>query len=103
MNSVVEPTEQLSLFEMEEFEIPCDVSKMRVRDGYPPCKGDPAKWVAWRPHRCPGWPHYRLLCDFCKTTYQNWMARQARIICGGCRVETGGFASFTPLDKGGKS
>ena len=56
-------------------------------------------WVAWRPNCCTAGPRYHLVCDYCKTTYQRWQAKQAVIVCIYCGEETGGFAAFTPLGK----
>lgn len=90
----IEPVE----FEAFEFEIICDIAEKRnVDPDWPACRGDAARWVAWRPKCCPQAPQYRLICDRCKAVYQAWMARQAFIYCGFCGNETGGFVSFTPL------
>lgn len=100
---VVDPSVDTSLFESMDFEIACDIGQLRQvlgSMGYPPCKGDPARWVAWRPMKCCGkGPKYRLVCDFCKGVYQRWMAHQAHISCPYCGQETGGYAQFTPLGK----
>lgn len=87
-------------FESEEFDIECDIAVARrggFPGGFPVCNGDPARWVAWRPNCCPGSPKYRLICDKCKTTYQNWIAHNAYMYCGTCMSQTGGFIAFTPL------
>lgn len=91
-----------SCLEEMEFEIACDIGQLRRQheaSGFPPCQGDPAKWVAWRVGCCGQGAQYRLVCDFCKKVYQNWQAKQAVITCVHCGAVTGGFASFTPLNK----
>lgn len=90
-------TTETFVLEDAEFDIACDISGLRVRSGYPPCKGDPARWVAWRPNCCAAGPRYRLICDYCKTVYQNWIAKQAYIVCNSCGRENGGYHTFTPL------
>lgn len=90
-------------FESAEFDIECDIAVARRVDpgGFPVCNGDPARWVGWRPNCCPDSPRYRLLCDKCKRTYQNWAAKNAFVYCGTCGSYTGGFLAYTPLE--GKS
>lgn len=98
--SVIAPehVESTELFESFEFEIICDIAEKRqVSPEWPACKGDAARWVAWRPNCCPDSPRYRLICDRCKSIYQAWAAKQAFIYCGYCGNETQGFVSFTPL------
>lgn len=93
-------TPAIELSEFEEIDIACDIYALRQKHeaaGYPPCKGDPARWVAWRANCCPEGPRYRLVCDHCKRVYQNWMAKWARIVCVHCHQETGGYCDFTPL------
>jgi hypothetical protein len=98
---VVDPSVDTFLSEQMDFEIICDIQALHLANpGYPPCKGDAAKWVAWRTTGCCGQgPAFRLVCDFCKKSYQNWMARQAFISCPNCGADTGGYARFTPLRK----
>ena len=104
--TTVSPEREITIPDVEgvlsnafDFEITCDISLLRLSiDGYPPCQGDPAKWIAWRTQGCCGQgPKYRLVCDFCKTAYQNWQAHHAAILCSFCGAETEGFATFTPL------
>jgi hypothetical protein len=86
------------LFEAFEFEIVCDIAELsHEAPGFPACRGDAARWVAWRPACCPQAPRYRLLCDRCKAIYQAWEAKNAYIWCGICGNETGGFLAYTPL------
>jgi hypothetical protein len=94
--------ETLSIEDLD-FEVVCEIASLRSEGEtqFPPCRGDAARWVAWRANCCPGSPRYRLLCDYCKSVYQAWMAKQAYLWCGVCGAETGGFISFTPLE--GKS
>lgn len=96
-----EEIEQISLDEFEDIEVPCDISKLKYEaDGYPPCKGDPARWIAYRTTGCCGrTPNHRLVCDFCKRVYQKWMAMHAVISCAACGQETGGFIHYEPLRK----
>jgi len=84
-----------------EFEVVCEIAALRPEHpAFPKCKGDPARWVGWRANCCPTSPRYRLLCDFCKQTYQNWFAKGAFVYCGDCLQECE-FLAYTPL--GGKS
>lgn len=83
----------------EEPTIPCDIKGMSMSEfGLPDCKDDPAEWIGWR--ACPCGIKYRLVCDHCKTVYQQWQAQGADISCANCGGETGGFHDFTPLTKG---
>ena len=85
-----------------DWEIICDIYALRYQHegtGYPPCQGDPANWVALRANCCAQSPCSRLVCDFCKSIYQKWVARQASIVCSSCKQETGGFLEFLPLNK----
>ena len=85
---------------LEAWDIPCDIpARTRAHNipGYPKCKGESARWVAWRANCCPGSPRYLLVCDFCKDVYQRWIARDAYIACGDCGEYTGGFVKFTEL------
>ena len=89
----------------EDFEIACETQakmakSLTGRVGFPPCKGDPAIWVAWSPNCCDRRPGYSLFCDICKRTYQAWAANRAQIKCSWCDAETGGLHSYTPLNKG---
>lgn len=94
----VDPGYNEDYFEQFEFDVACDIGGLRINDSaYPPCKGDPARWVAWRPNCCGKGPQYRVVCDFCKKVYQRWQAHQAHISCPYCNTDTGGFVSFTPL------
>lgn len=91
-----------SVLENMEFEIACDVSKLRAQleaAGLPPCKDEPAQWIGLRPNCCASSPRYRLLCDFCRKVYLNWQAKQAAISCPHCGTVTGGFLDFIPLHK----
>lgn len=95
----VSPDIDVVEFEAFEFEIVCDIAAARnVSPDFPPCNGDPARWVAWRPNCCSESPRYRLICDRCKSIYQIWQARHAYIWCGFCGKETGGFISFVPME-----
>lgn len=85
----------------EEWEIPCDIYSLRIDDpDYPRCKGEPARWIGWRPTACCGKsPRYRLVCNFCKKVYQRWAAMQAYIACPVCGQDIEGFCEFVPLRK----
>lgn len=84
-----------------EWEIACEVPARAaaIGRGTPKCLGDPAKWVAWRVNCCPESPKYLLICDICKNTYEAWLAGNAYITCGDCGKQTGGFISYTELNK----
>lgn len=83
-----------------EFEVVCDIATARAHGdgtGFPPCKGEPARWVAWREAKCGHGPRYRLICDFCKQYHQNQIARGTFFYCGQCGQEAGPYVAFTPL------
>lgn len=94
---IQDPDLDLESLADHEFDIICDVHKMVGLGDVSPCKGDPAKWIGWRVNCCPQSPTYRLLCVFCKRTYQNWQAQGRFITCVHCGTETGGYISYTPL------
>lgn len=87
-------TTDLSSF--EEFEIPCDGPRIwpeRIKE-----HDFPARWVGVK--NC---GHSRLLCDGCKTFYQNLLAKVPYFKCDDCghsRMEST-FVYFEPLN--GKS
>lgn len=97
---VVHETTSLSDLDFD-IELPCEVPQRRAvgGGGTPHCGGAPARWVAWRVSCCPESPRYVLLCDYCKRSYQMWMLMGAAIYCADCSMETGGFVSFTELNR----
>ena len=88
-----------SELEDQDWDIPCDIPKIRTGAGWPDCGGQPAQWVAWRPNCCAAGPRYLLVCDHCKNTYQRWAAQYAEIVCGWCGTVTGGTLAYIPLNK----
>lgn len=71
-----------------EWEIPCDIPQRNQLSpgGWPPCKGDPARWVAREVCDCrpPAKPRYTLLCDHCKNTYEDWFRQGLTLSCIWC-------------------
>lgn len=84
-----------------DFEEACEVPAraQAIGAGLPQCPGRTAEWVGWRPNCCPQSPRYMLLCDPCKNIYQRWIAQHSYIVCGDCKQETGGFHTYTRLNK----
>lgn len=85
------------------WEIACEIEELAQKQGkaggWPMCGGAPAEWVGWRPNCCPDSPKYLLMCSGCKAAYQRWLALGAALVCGWCGTNTGGFVSYTPLNK----
>ena len=98
--SLVRGTEGLTHLD-GDWEIACEVPARaeQIGKGTPRCLGDPAKWVGWRANCCPESPKYLLICDVCKNVYEQWIAANAYLTCGDCGAHTGGFVSFTELNK----
>lgn len=88
--------------EEHDFEIACEIYARRQQDpvGWPLCLGEPARWIAWKHCPCGRGPRYLLICDRCKATYSNWIARGALFTCAYChdRIQPGP-TWLEPLDR----
>jgi hypothetical protein len=84
-----------------DYEAACEIPERarQIKGGTPMCNGNPAEWVGWRANCCPTSPRYLLICSPCKRVYQAWIATAGYITCGDCGAETGGFISFTELNR----
>lgn len=72
----------------DDWEIPCDIpSRQRMSPGgWPDCKGEAAQWISYAICDCntPGKPRCTLLCDYCKSVYEEWSRLKGSFSCIWC-------------------
>lgn len=82
----------------DDWEVACEIPQRNQRHpgGWPDCQGDPARWIARAICDCntPGKPGFTLLCDHCKSVYEEWARLHGHFSCTWC--EKGGLKPPVP-------